>query len=247
VMVAVMWPGSTRVREGFALIEVIVAIALLGVMVVSLVEGLQTACDAASRLREQAAVVSERSEALSNAAAWNWGAAVEHAEWSAGPRLTLQAGGGLAAGGQVGVWADGWPLGEWSVRPGVDLVLEPSVWGGLTGSELVLRAREEGGSWGPPYRTVVPDEYGGLASAPVEPLAADLALVGFHDIDTVVHVRALGTTPSTAEWTAEPFIGSADDLVKVLVRTTAGSCSLRSGGRVQTWIASACRGLDVYW
>ncbi len=104
--------------------------------------------------------------------------------WRPGPVLHIQAASGGDEDRVVGLWADGWFLGEW--EPSVDggVQVGAPAWTDFTGDELVVRVRRVGGAWGPPWRLVIPATDG-------EILLSQVAGEGEAG-ETVAHVPALG-------------------------------------------------------
>ncbi len=238
--------GDGAVRRGSVLIEVMVAIVILGVFLGGLCTAVQRAQGAVADLRARAGVLSPVSLEASVAEAWQWGCLVEGAEWLSGPQMVIRPGEGCWQDCRVGVWCDGWSLGEWSVSAGDVLELAGAVWAGMTGQEVVIRLREVDGPWGPPWRTVVPDEYclPGLERA----IAVDSQQFdGLEESVTVMHTRALGVPPLVASWSSVPVFNRAEGVVLALSEAGPGLCSVESYGRTQEWVNNEGRWLDIYW
>ncbi len=230
----------------FVLLEVMVAIALLGAVLGGLVHGVQIARDAASSVREKSSTLSGQSLAGPSLGARTWGHRVETASWATGPELTVRAGSGVGLGGTLGAWAGGWLLGEWEISDGGSARLGPSVWAGLEGRPLIVRVRSRQGAWGPPWRTLVPGGEGGaLASSAVTTLQSDP--LGFLAAAVAVHTQAKSAPTFVASWAATPVDAELDGLVYLLTSSTAGVCVLESDGRLQSWLGQTERRLDVYF
>lgn len=151
-------------HEGSILIEALVAIVLLAVVLGPLAENLLAVArqDEAFRVANQAGGVTGGTEQAR--AAWSWGPQVASAAWQPGQVLALALQGDPLCDTTVGLWADGWFLGEFGAAADGSATCKIGMLGALTGRELVARARVGDGVWGPPWRTVVPDSLGGSAS-----------------------------------------------------------------------------------
>ena len=62
----------------------------------------------------------------------------------------------------VGLWCDGWSLGEREVDPEGRVRMQASDLRDLVGGELLVRVREAEGTWGPPWRSIVAGQHRGL-------------------------------------------------------------------------------------
>ncbi len=233
--------------RGFVLIEVLAAIFILGLLVVSLGTAVQRACASAIRLRDEAALLSSATRESAHGEAWEWGSIVDRMAWSPGPQLIVTVAGGERGEGAVGIWADGWLLGEWPAPEEGTLTLGPVEWGGIVGQELVVRLRSGDGPWGPPCRTVVPDQYGNVGV--VVASVADSAVVnaGLEDAVAVSHVRYSGAFSLRSSYPGQVMAEAIDGMVAVLGVSTRGLRDLVCGDSVQSWLASEHRRLDVYW
>jgi hypothetical protein len=91
-------------QEGSALLEVMVAVALLGTLLGALATEAQRGVDAAVRLREKGAALSAVTADDPDLDAWDWGARVAGVSWAAGRVLHVY--GVVEPGVQctVGVW-----------------------------------------------------------------------------------------------------------------------------------------------
>jgi prepilin-type N-terminal cleavage/methylation domain-containing protein len=234
-------------QRGFALLEVMVALVLVGALLGALATEAQRALDAAIRLRGKAASLSPEHEADLDLGAWDWGQRVAFAEWGTGPVLRVSGGTGLATGAKLGVWCRGWFLGEWEVPTTGPTVLGQDVWQGHIGEELVLRTRTEAESWGPPWRSVVPDPYSRDTS--------DLALAGSGPVEaqsyeaarTVVHLLCRSTCTPQVSWSSEPLVENLAGALVLLSECGQGLCRVSIGERTQSWLGVEGRRIDVYF
>lgn len=233
--------------EGFVLVEVLAAIVILGLLVASLSTAVQRACDSAAGVRDEAAVLSAASREDSHGEAWEWGPLVERAVWSPGPQLSVTVGQGAGGETTVGIWADGWCLGEWSASSEAVLRLGPGVWDEIFGQELVVRMRQGDGAWGPPCRTVVPDQYGNVGVVVASIMESAEAVVGFEGAGAVSHLRYAGAVSLQSSNGGHPVADIIDDTIVLLRATTAGLGDLACGDTQQSWVMSESRRLDVYW
>lgn len=236
-----------RGKQGFVLLEIMAAVTLLGILIGLLGTAVQRACDSSLSLRDKARTLSATSSERSYAEAWEWGARIESATWSPGPKLVITTGQDCAFEVEIGAWANGWEVGEWSASSATHLEVGGSTWDGLAGQELAVRARAAEGAWGPPYRTVVPDAYGNVAVAPANALESENPASSWLNAGMAVHSRSLGISSLAASWIEEPVVETIHDLIQVLRGSTYGLCSIECMGGVQSWISSEGRSVDVYW
>jgi hypothetical protein len=224
-----------------------VALVLLGVLLMPLVTGMLSAVNRADAVRRQAGRLSLEVAAAGRGDAWEWGAQVVSALWQPGPTLHVSVCPNGAGERFVGLWLDGWFLGERSPDAEGDVCLGASEWSGATGRELVVRARDSEGTWGPPARLSVPDAGG---APPVSSFTGRRLVPGdavVTDDKTVLHVPAL----------ASPLIGVLQDdvevtedslgLLSVVIAPTCGRCDLSLDARAQSWEVEDGRALDVYF
>lgn len=237
-------PTST----GFVLVEVMVATFLAVLLVVPLASSMQNLVTMARDLRSDAVDLTKQHAEGGRSAAWTWGPRVASAVWSFGPELEIALTSLEEATGIIGVWAEGWKVGEWEQKGESQLTLSSAVWSELGGRELLIRAREPQGPWGPPWRTIVPDAWGVL---PAEDAAAQgtetLGEWAGGEEATVVHVPSFCAPPLKASWTSSPVCGSALGLCFALSPSDAGWCELELGARRQSWFSADGLGLDVYF
>ena len=223
------------------------AVLLVATLVVPLSTVVQSTANRAYAMRKTAAGFYEVVSSRGGLDAWEWGPTVESVGWVPGPelRVNVRAEGGSAA--VVGLWTDGWFLGEWPVDPGSDTVVEAPIWSGRKGAQLVIRVREREGSWGPPWRSVVPDAYGdiwtGFATADNSAAEANES----SEARTVAHVFSLGNPALGTSWTDTRVAESVLGLTFLLPYAGAGHCEVELGGRTQSWPMYEGRALDVYF
>lgn len=147
----------------------------------------------------------------------------------------------------MGLWCDGWFLGEWEAESSGKALLPEAIWSGRAGCELVIRTRESEGCWGPPWRCVVPDTF---CAIPTD--GATRGLDAADDADSVwegavAHTPALGNSRLAASWADEPISESALGLTFFLPPATPGCCELSLDERTQSWSAETDRVVDVYF
>ena len=230
---------------GFVLVEVMVAIVLIGSVMGGLVHGIQMARDAAQEVRDKAAVLSRGGADDPGLTAWQWGAAqVDDALWEPGPELVLMAGKGATS---VGVWVEGWFLGEWAVDAGELLRLGPAVWGFWSGAGVVIRAREEGGAWGPPWRSLLPEEAGGTLAVGSETCSLEGVELGFGGASLAAHRRVACHAEISSSWAEQTVVVEVSGSLLLLPPAPAGTCVVACGGRWQSWVAEEGGELDVYF
>jgi hypothetical protein len=236
-------PGAT----GSVLIEVMVAIVIAALLIVPLASGIQSALGRSDRVRAQMEQVGgsvSRSRALEG---WEWGAMVTSAAWQPGPELRVEVERSEDAGLALGLWADGWFLGEERANADGSVDLRPSFWSGMTGCELVVRARESGGEWGPPWRTVVPDAYGAIPADAMAGSSVGTAGAGAGGLGVVAHSRSLATPLVVLSWAAGSVEAGALGLPFFLPLVSSGVAEAAVEGHEQSWLTDAGRAVDLYF
>lgn len=234
--------------SGSILIETLVAVVLLAIAIVPLASAIDRARDSAYGLRAQAdKIAADMPPTTSDG--WDWGPRVIRGEWSTGRRLGLDTGEGASGGFVVGVWTDGWFLGE--REPDVDgsLLLPGVLFAGCEGAELVVRVRDTGGAWGPPWRSIVPDQYGndGLpVMSEVQP-QADVDGTDCCGAWSVVHAPNRSSALLTSS-SADVAVSTASSALPIfLVPSAPGALWVGLAWDSQGWQAEAERSLDVYY
>lgn len=245
--------SGRRGARGAILLEVVVATVLVALLVLPLAEGLRSAVERARSGRDGAGELSNQvSDRSKGGDPWSWGPRVVDGWWRPGPVLHLRvaqaAGDGDPMPLTLGIWADGWLIGERPAGATAALEVDQPVWEGKEAGELLVRLRATEGAWGPPWRTQVPGPDGGFpAAASAGP--ADLGVAGDSGGDpvVVVHMALLGTsTPSLRAgrgliaplFQGAPFPFAAGE---------GGWWSGEAEGRSQRWRMDQGRGLDVYF
>jgi hypothetical protein len=148
-----------RDPNGWVLLEVLAAVALLAILVGPLVTGVIAILERGADTERQADGVSASHP--EGADVWVWGDRALEAVWSPGPVLRVEvAATDVVSDAVVGFWAEGWLIGEVSPTESGEATLGGSTWVGRAGQELVIRVRRADGPWGPPWRTLVPDVTG---------------------------------------------------------------------------------------
>jgi hypothetical protein len=236
--------GRTR---GFVLLDVMVAIVLLGILLGVLATGAQSACRVAVGLRDRAVPLSTTSSGDSSLGAWTWGEGIRQAAWGSARVLTIYAGTQSASQATVGVWCDGWPLGEWQASMKEPLALGPAVWDGRNGQEVVIRARAGNEGWGPPWRMVVPDQYGDDAVGLAQPVDEPIPALGYDGAQSAVHLPCQSTSLPGASWTGSPITCNLAGVTVLLSSNGEGLCRVGMGARIQSWLGWSGRRLDVYF
>lgn len=249
-MMAVLTPRNVRSADGSILIEVLVALVVLSLFVVSLSQSINRMLGRAHELGSMVAAVETTAEAAHDGGMpglWGWGPRVESAVWRPGPCLEVQVGCGGEAGAAVGVWTDGW-LGEEHEPDQTGCVSVPSSQlVGLAGAELVIRARGPEGVWGPPLRTVVPDRMGDLSFlTAVTPVGGPTTGLEY-DGASLVHAPCRANPALDLPWLREGPPACLGGLLFLLPQATPGLCEAGLGGRNQWWPAEEGRAVDVYF
>ncbi|HLA83130.1 MAG TPA: hypothetical protein VJP78_16165 [Thermoleophilia bacterium] len=228
------------------MLEVLAAMALLAILVGPLAMGVIAILDRGDVAERQADDLGSRD--LAGVGAWGWGDQVLGLVWSPGPSLTVRAvvaGVGSEAddGSEIvlGFWADGWLIAEANPEDDGSVTLGGSTWLDRDGQELVVRARQADGVWGPPRRTLVPDASGRVEMGG-EGMSADAGRG-----EAVVH----------APFAANPevlMISGGGEVVPGLSGYPFFATSLSDvpagielGGAEQSWLSQSQRSLDVYF
>ena len=102
---------QSRAARGSILLEVLVAIVILGVFLAGLSRAFQVSYQAAVELRTQRGALPTSLVEDTGEEAWSWGPMLDSVEWDAGPELCLVPGIGCDDEVDVGIWIDGWLLG----------------------------------------------------------------------------------------------------------------------------------------
>lgn len=161
--------------------------------------------------------------------------------WRPGPTLYIRAGGSADQIPIIGLWVDGWFLGEKSNEGEGVMRLGPATWPASTGRELVIRVRTAGQVWGPPWRSLVPGA-DGTVSVP----AGEQAAAGAGG-ELVAHTPTAGNPGFEFSWTVTSTGPGLLGLPVVLTPTPSGPCAVTLGDSAQSLSMDATRGVDVYF
>jgi hypothetical protein len=224
---------------GVVLIEVMMAVVLMALLIVPLWAGVLSAVGAAEAVRDGTGGPGDAAGDPEAHDAWEWGPAVTNAWWEPGPLLYAQTELEGEVRCVVGLWTDGWFVGEWDTSGNGHIELAASVWSGLTGHEVTVRARREAGVWGTPWRVVVPMA-DGHAAVPESATDQDAACV-------VVHVPAHGNPKIGVSWAD---VSPNTDTIGLPITIPTPGLGIPEVGlddRRQSWKTEATRDLDVYF
>jgi hypothetical protein len=131
----------------------------------------------------------------------------------------------------VGLWIDGWLADERRVEVGTAEILAPGHdWSASGDAEVVVRARDGEGAWGPPRRLIMP-----AASTPI-PTELDTGA-------TLVHVPEAGEFLAEASWLPATLATSSPGRLFC----PAGNLQLQVADLAQHWKSEPARDLDVYY
>lgn len=218
-----------RTEGGWALLEVAASLALLSVLLGGLLQAWVSLAGQVSRTEALLDEVSEATDEASAGRAWTWGVLVDKTEWGEGPVLKVVTSSALPEGEvRVGFWVGGWFLGEYPVEDGNLVLDDPFLWQDRQGEEVVLRARDTSGGWGPPRRLLVP---GGTVN-PEESLATIVVHApGFAHV-VVEALTAQGRAQVAADGCA-------------YVEAVGGTAEVRLGGLAQAFRVEGGRRLDL--
>jgi len=234
-------------QRGSVLIEVMVAVVLIAVLLVPLANGMSSAIGRAGSLWDLAEEVGAGDNASRSGEAWQWGPAPTSVSWSPGPVLSVDVGQGGAEGRSVGIWVDGWFLGErYPDENGIVRLVRSELKGSI-GAELVVRTRTADGGWGPPWRSLVPDDTGSVPGVSGE-WSSVVDPTGSADLEcSVVHLETVADPVVSASW-AEGAVESDEPGSPVLLpEASPGACAVEVEGRQQSWRMEVGRAVDVYF
>jgi hypothetical protein len=231
--------------EGSILIEVLVAIVLLTIILVPLATRMQAAGEQAAAFRAEHGSLATSTGSEQARAAWSWGPHVDTALWGSGQELTLAVEAGLLAETSVGLWCDGWFIGEFTPEVDGSVVAKVGLLGAGTGQELVARVRVGSGMWGPPWRSLVPDALGMSGG----PLANARFESGSDDTEgcVVLHPGCPGNPLLQVSDASRSFWRDDSGLQLFLAPPEAGVLGLRLNGVEQSFEWEEERALDIYF
>jgi len=231
---------------GVVMMEVAVAVLLVGIAVTGLAAGTQRAIAAAAAVRDDATVAAVAAWESSKMEEWGWGPMVRHAEWSPGPKLELHPHVPSAERGAIGIWADGWSLGEWLAEDVTVTQIGQEVWAGRVGEAVTVRIRNEDGAWGPPWRTIVPDVYAQMPdSLRDQPATEPQVSTGGQGV--AVHVPFVARPEILGTWSSEPLHETLAGLVYLSSPPYGDTLGVTLDGRTQWWKPGKEGLLDVYF
>jgi hypothetical protein len=237
----------TRHDDGSVLVEVMVAVILLAVLLVPLAAGMDTAVGRADGVGERAGELAERAGEVRDRGAWEWGPEVASAVWQPGPVLDLELESQNGSERIVGVWIDGWFLGERLPDDRGSVLLKASEMRDCTGGELVVRVRRPDEPWGPPWRSFVPDGTGEFSPSDASTHATGSVGGASAAPTSVVHAPCLANPAFALSWYGLGLGTEAGRCPLVLPTPTAGRCEISLDGQAQSWWMEAGRGLDLYF
>jgi hypothetical protein len=231
--------------EGSILIEVLVAIVLLTIILVPLATRMQAAREQAAAFRAEHGSLAASTGIERARAAWSWGPHVETAVWSPGLQLSLTVEADLLAETSVGLWADGWFIGEFTPDSDGSVVTKVGLLEAGTGQELIARVRVGSGNWGPPWRSFVPDALG-MSGGPFA-----TARFGSGSDDTeggvVLHPACPGNPLLEVSDSSKSAWCDVSGLQLFLAPCEAGVFGLRLNGVEQSFEGEEERALDIYF
>ena len=232
-------------QAGSILLELLVAFALFALALGPLCNGLETAVERAAAVRSRGSEVKLPADAVDASAAWAWGPHVVRGEWQAGQTLVLAVKADIAAGATLGLWADGWFLGELEVTADGRVEARVGCLGAETGAELVARVRLEEAAWGPPWRSLVPDALGApsAATAPVRFQSAGVV----EETLTAVHPASLANPQMEVSEPSTWAVLDETGLPVFLVLPDNTDLRVRVGAEMQSLRAEGQRVLDLYF
>jgi len=235
---------------GFLLVEVMVAVLLSALVVVPLATCLQRAARQAQALTVDYGELQEtgpQGPSGGSAGIWSWGPAARRVVWRPGPELDIWVDSGASSEIEISIWADGWLLGEWRAQSDGEATTVDMPWSSLTGCELCIRARETSGAWGPPWRCIVPDEYGDVGANPASGETDASRSTESDARALVLHTRSYSTPSIGTSWAETMTYENAAGLVFFLPECGPGHCEVTVGSERQSWHMESDRRLDVYF
>lgn len=176
--------------------------------------------------------------------AWEWGARVTSIGWQPGPTLYVSAEDRGGAECVVGMWVDGWFVGEQTLDAGGGACVEAYDWSGASDRELVIRVRQSEGVWGPPWRSIVPEGGGAGEATGHGAVAGDGSITGD---DSVVHMPTPANPPAEVLQPDVLFEKGPLGLLFLLSSETWDRCDVSLDGELQSWPMEEGRRLDVYF
>jgi len=233
--------------DGATLLEVMVALVLLGMLIVPVALGVDSAVNRSTSVRAQANDLAAGFGSSGSGQAWKWGPALTGAVWRPGPALDLTVKVPSEERLVVGLWCDGWPLGEREVDPEGRLSVQASDLRGLVDGELVVRVREAEGTWCPVWRSLVPDSTGAFTLVDPAPDTGDADLAPELPPQLVIHAPAVANPSFELSSGCGETEAAYPGLTFRVPECTGGRSWADLEGRVQSWLMEQGRALDVYF
>jgi hypothetical protein len=239
---------------GSVLLEVLLATLLVSVLVAPLAASFGAALRQARVFRAEVAAIDPRIPSRDVAASWEWGPRVISGWWRPGPVLHLRLSGdgglGVPQSCLVGLWIDGWPLGERKVDftggdggggASNDLQIEPAQWSARADRELIVRVRAVDGAWGPPWRLAVPEATAAGPATGLQPAAPP------GEDDVVAHRPSAAGSGLTTSWSSVAVGSAASGGPFVLAAGIKGWAGAALDGRWQWWWMEDERSVDIFF
>ena len=228
-------PRTAFPAEGSALLDVMIALSLLAIVLVSLGG---TAAALLSRAGRLDFSLSGREDGPA-ADQWTWGPRPGVVVWLPGPNLELRLqGAGTQAADWIGVWVDGWLESEVSARDqGVLPIGAPGMWSSKSGSEVIVRARRQDGAWGSPWRSVVPSPVGSGAMPNGQTVGTAML---------AVHLPAAGETSFNVDLGVTPAVVDAVATPTSVTVGVSGVAAVTGAGAPQKVLVEGGTDVDVY-
>jgi len=233
--------------DGATLLEVMVALVLLALLIVPVALGVDSAVSRAALVRAKADDLAAGYGSTGFGQAWEWGLALTGAVWRPGPALDLTAKVHGEEPVVIGLWCDGWSLGEREVDPQGRLSVQASDLRDLVDGELVVRVRESEGTWGPAWRSVVPDSTGAFTSVDPAPATGDADLATERPPQFIVHAPTLANPSFELSSGYGEAEAAYPGLTFRVPECTDGRSWADLEGRMQSWLMEQGRALDVYF
>jgi hypothetical protein len=231
--------------DGSILIEVLAAIVLLSIILAPLATSMQAAGEQAAAFRAEHGSLTASPGGEQARAAWSWGPHVDTAAWSAGQKLALTVQGDPLEEASVGLWCDGWFIGEFTPESDGSVIAKVGLLGAGTGRELIARVRVSSGTWGPPWRSLVPDALG-MSGGPLTNARFEN---GTDDTEgcVVLHPACPGNPLLEASDSSRSAWYDESGLQLFLAPRDSGVFSVRLNGVEQTFKEEGERAFDVYF
>ena len=242
------WSQTSWGEEGSLLLEVVVGLLLVSVLTVFLCGTLFSLRGRALQVESRWVGADELQADGESLAAWSWGPRVTGCWSTSGEGVNVAVQGHMGQNEYVlGVWADGWFVGEYPVEGAREVLLSDERWRAIpSGAEVVLRVRAPDSWWGPRWRFLVGSSWpvarepssGTSAVADWAPDAAAQAAVHLTASGSVAVTVNEGEVSSRVETTMTPITIPID---------ACGAISIALGDAVQSWLGEEGRSVDLYF